>query len=93
MNELRTYVTDQHYVLTFETRDKKAYEQVQCLCRLLIDGKKVDAMPVRHGRWIEVDVGDCCYSCSECGFIRDAYLLDISNYCPKCGAKMEKENL
>ncbi len=49
----------------------------------------VDAEPVRHGRWIEVDVGDCCYRCSECGFIRDAYLLDISNYCPKCGAKMD----
>lgn len=54
----------------------------------------VDAVPVRHGRWIEVDVGDCCYSCSECGFPRDGYLLDVGNYCPKCGAKMdlEKEN-
>lgn len=47
-----------------------------------------DAEPVRYGRWIEVDVGDCCYRCSECGFIRDAYLLDIGNYCPQCGAKM-----
>lgn len=51
----------------------------------------VDAEPVRHGRWIEVDVGDCCYRCSECGFIRDAYLLDIGNYCPQCGAKMDEE--
>lgn len=49
----------------------------------------VEAEPVRHGKWIEVDVGDCCYRCSECGFIRDAYLLDVSNYCPKCGAKMD----
>ena len=49
-----------------------------------------DAEPVVHGEWIEVDVGDCCYRCSECGFIRDAYLLDTSNYCPKCGAKMDE---
>ena len=46
---------------------------------------------VRHGHWIEADVGDCCYKCSECGFIRDAYILDISNYCPNCGAKMDEE--
>lgn len=45
----------------------------------------------KKGKWIEVDVGDCCYRCSECGFIRDAYLLDIGNYCPKCGAKMSEE--
>lgn len=51
----------------------------------------VDAEPVKHGKWIEVDVCDCCYRCSECGFIRDAYLLDIGNYCPQCGAKMDEE--
>ena len=46
-------------------------------------------VPVRHGRWIpEVNVGDCCYRCSECQFLRDAYLLDIEKYCPNCGAKM-----
>ena len=44
---------------------------------------------VRHGRWIkEESVGDCCYKCSECGFIRDAYLLEVDNYCPQCGAQM-----
>lgn len=49
----------------------------------------VDAVPVRHGRWIPaVHVGDCCYRCSECQFLRDAYLIDIGNYCPNCGAKM-----
>ena len=49
-----------------------------------------DVAPVRHGRWIPaVHVGDCCYRCSECQFLRDAYLLDIGNYCPNCGAKMD----
>lgn len=48
-----------------------------------------DVAPVRHGRWIPVPhTGDCCYTCSECGFERDAYLLDVGNYCPDCGARM-----
>ena len=52
-----------------------------------------DVAPVRHGRWVPAfHVGDCCYRCSECQFLRDAYLLDIGNYCPKCGAKMDKRN-
>lgn len=44
----------------------------------------------KHGHWIEADGGDCCYKCSECGFLRDAYILDVSNYCPNCGAKMDE---
>lgn len=48
-----------------------------------------DVAPVRHGRWIPADqTGDCRYTCSECGFERDAYLLDVGNYCPDCGARM-----
>ena len=61
-----------------------------------IDIEDVDAIPaadvatVRHGRWIPaVHVGDCCYHCSECQFLRDAYLIDIGNYCPNCGARMD----
>lgn len=49
-----------------------------------------DVAPVRHGRWIPSDyTGDCCYTCSECGFERDAYLLDVGNYCPECGTLMD----
>lgn len=48
-----------------------------------------DVAPVRYGRWVPADqFGDCCYTCSECGFERDAYLLDVGNYCPACGARM-----
>ena len=50
-----------------------------------------DVAPVRHGRWTPTDyTGDCCYTCSECGFERDAYLLDIGNFCPNCGARMDE---
>ena len=44
------------------------------------------------GEWIEKpEIGDCCYICSECGFVRDAYILDVGNYCPRCGADMKQE--
>lgn len=50
-----------------------------------------DVAPVRHGQWTPADqIGDCCYTCSECGFERDAYLLDVGNYCPACGARMSR---
>lgn len=53
----------------------------------------IDAVPVRHGRWVErwVDnkhrIGDM--ECSVCG----APMLDCpsySLYCPWCGAKMDE---
>ena len=53
----------------------------------------IDAVEVRHGYWIPaMHIGDCCYRCSECQFLRDAYLLDIGNYCPNCGARMDERN-
>ena len=36
-----------------------------------------DVAPVRHGRWTPAG---------------DAYLLDVGNYCPVCGARMDKED-
>lgn len=45
---------------------------------------------VKHGRWLPSDKGDCTYICSECGFIRDAYILEEKAYCPRCGADMRE---
>ena len=62
---------------------------------LLIDGivslPTVDAVPVKHGRWIyhpdwQAD-GECGYECSECGMGSD---VDYP-YCMLCGARMERE--
>lgn len=54
----------------------------------------VDAVPVRHGKWIYKDDG--CINCSECGADMPfkyyyGYTDWISNYCPQCGARMDKE--
>ena len=55
-----------------------------------------DVAPVRHGRW-EKQSG--LYSCSECGMTcpydvqADVIEYWACNYCPNCGAKMEKMDL
>lgn len=49
-----------------------------------------EAEPVKHGRWLPSDKGDCTYICSECGFVCDAYILEEKAYCPRCGADMRE---
>ena len=63
----------------------------------------VDAVPVRHGKWIIRDnpgTGWYRITCSECGedvtstapcigFFPDAKV--IWDYCPYCGARMDEE--
>jgi hypothetical protein len=49
MREFNTKVEKDVYSITFETDDEKAYQQVQTLCRLLIDGKSGEAIPIE---WI-----------------------------------------
>lgn len=56
-----------------------------------MDGNQVEAEPVRHGRWgTHSDRPDSliCSVC-KCGF--DMWKHDPHNYCPNCGAKMDKE--
>lgn len=65
---------------------------------ITIHAPAVDAEPVRHGRWIDMQEDDATegmWRCSACGF--DGY-FDImtpkecgTNYCPNCGAKMDAE--
>lgn len=49
------------------------------------------AEPIKHGRWLPSGKGDCTYICSECGFVRDAYVLEEKAFCPHCGAKMDEQ--
>lgn len=57
----------------------------------LRDAPTVDAVPVRHGKWIDRNGAIVApfwerYECSECGA-----RSDNSNYCPNCGARMDKD--
>ena len=49
----------------------------------------VDAEPVRHGRWIDKSGGieGAWNHCSVCG----ERAIDLYDYCPNCGAKMDEE--
>ena len=52
-----------------------------------------DVEPVRHGRWVH-DGDYRSWSeriiCSECGHFGGTYAYQLSPYCPRCGAKMQK---
>ena len=54
----------------------------------------VDAQPVRYGKWIKVSEFMPIYCCSEC---KERNLFDsngnnvLSDYCPKCGARMDDD--
>ena len=54
----------------------------------------VDAVPVRHGKWIEHEellwgenTSAPYYKCSECGYDT----RHDTPYCPMCGARMDEE--
>lgn len=53
-----------------------------------------DVKPVRHGCWENIVSLDDCYfaTCSCCGcLIKITKTGSKWNYCPNCGAKMDKE--
>lgn len=59
------------------------------ICRLF-----PDAVPVRHAKWIEHEWAEeseglliSNYECSEC----HTWERNESDYCPKCGARMDAE--
>lgn len=62
-----------------------AFDESEILRRM--NANAVDAVPVRHGKWIEYPTADEMNQCSECGVLR----FGDSNYCPNCGARMDKE--
>ena len=61
------------------------------LIRLLEKAPTVDAVPVVHGRWNNMDGYKTRKVCSECGWDVPEYGKFYS-YCPNCGAKMDGGN-
>lgn len=47
-----------------------------------------DVAPVVHARWVDFQSDYGFYKCSNCG---DKYGDTFYNYCPHCGAKMDKK--
>ena len=52
---------------------------------LIARQKPVDAEPVKHGHWIDVNGDGSLWRCSVCGELQCCE----SNYCGDCGARMD----
>jgi hypothetical protein len=74
--------------------------------KIMEEAPAVDAVPVVHGNWKIMSHGfppEPCIVCSNCGLDIDyeickrikadsfSYTSMKPNYCPNCGAKMDKE--
>lgn len=87
-------IAKQFGVESFDIREKKSgiEEKAAELAQRIMEGlREMDGKPVAHGRWIEHsnEYENYC-ECSVCHCSPDAP-LDITNYCPNCGAKMNLE--
>lgn len=69
--------------------------------RLIADFPVVDVAEVRHGRWIDEDFPEkmatvhgfaICSICGELSHKAEHGYNILSNYCPNCGARMDKED-
>ena len=61
------------------------YNGLEVARKIAHDMDAADVAPVRHGRWEVCSIRDCLYTCSECY----CFPRGRTQYCPKCGAKMD----
>lgn len=58
---------------------------------LALDDCNVEFAPVKHGKWMKLDVAK--YRCSECGKIQYGDRDSDLNYCCNCGSRNEVEDV
>lgn len=64
--------------------------------RVILDAPAADVVEVRHGRWVSVQhkLARVCSVCNRDEPYKFADVdADVYNYCPNCGAKMDKEEV
>ena len=88
------YETAMYELVKSTNCENISLEALSLLCgaKLIADAPTLDAIPVKHGRWLPVlngidDDTNPAFDCSEC----DAMCNKKHNYCPACGAKMDLE--
>ena len=71
-------------------------EERQEFVNLLENAPTAEVVEVRHGRWIlerEPDGTPYCFHCSVCDDdFRYIGIMAATDYCPNCGARMDKED-
>lgn len=57
---------------------------------IVVSQPTVDAVPVRHGKWVDDSNGieGAWNYCSVCG----EQAIDLYDYCPNCGADMREDD-
>lgn len=77
------------YVRMCERNVTALAERVENQAKFLKDMLAIDAAPVVHGHWNQVDETKC--RCSNCDIIAliGLYPHGDKNFCPNCGAKMD----
>ena len=79
-------------------RSMPAPASVTSLAAAISQTPAADVAPVRHGRWMTTDAYPHHLYCSVCykTYAKNAKWvneLDLpTNYCPSCGARMDKED-
>lgn len=78
--------------LGFENTEEERDENVGEIVTLQDFDNQIteDVQEVKHGKWVSTvnALGEIEYHCSKC----DNYLIFLLyNFCPNCGAKMDKE--
>ena len=75
------------------------YEDIGCRCfrrgmdrAIRIARQQPTVAPVKHGYWINIDAKfENMYVAHQCSICKSEFLGDASNFCPRCGAKMDGE--
>lgn len=74
-------------VVAYTTRDGDFEDGVRFILDKLDAIPVADVQPVRHGKWVDAHKGLSACKCSVCNAVYETE----TNYCPKCGAKMDGE--
>ena len=67
--------------------------------RVILNAPVADVAPVVHGRWEKSEDNYCSLNLVKCSVCHEEWCFEIDddvkdlnyNYCPNCGAKMDKE--
>ena len=73
---------------------KQAFEKGERPSLYIKSIPAADVTPVRHGRWVNTHSDSEFAQCSLCKYpVYAAWIWNLTNYCPNCGAKMGKEEV
>lgn len=69
------------------------FQEMSVILQIVAGRPAADVAPVVHGRW-ESHLMPLAYKCSVCGYRPSAkeWRFHKRNFCPNCGARMDKED-